>query len=95
MEETKKVIVMDNSVPSLSEIMGGTTGTSSSTANVGCMVRGCTKKAAYGTTQIHLCEDHLHLAFKTTTYKRPAPKVGRNEKCTCGSGSKFKKCCGK
>jgi len=23
------------------------------------------------------------------------PKVGRNAKCPCGSGKKFKKCCGK
>ncbi|MDT7520794.1 SEC-C metal-binding domain-containing protein [Rhodoferax sp. TBRC 17660] len=22
------------------------------------------------------------------------PKVGRNEPCPCGSGKKFKKCCG-
>lgn len=27
--------------------------------------------------------------------KRTAPKVGRNEPCTCGSGKKFKHCCGK
>jgi hypothetical protein len=27
--------------------------------------------------------------------KRLVPKVGRNEKCPCGSGSKYKKCCGK
>ena len=25
---------------------------------------------------------------------REAPKVGRNDPCTCGSGRKFKKCCG-
>ena len=25
---------------------------------------------------------------------RPLPKVGRNEPCPCGSGRKFKKCCG-
>jgi len=24
-----------------------------------------------------------------------APKVGRNEPCPCGSGKKYKKCCGK
>ncbi|HAH44109.1 MAG TPA: hypothetical protein DCM07_04505, partial [Planctomycetaceae bacterium] len=23
------------------------------------------------------------------------PKVGRNDPCPCGSGKKFKKCCGK
>jgi len=26
--------------------------------------------------------------------KREEPKVGRNDPCTCGSGRKFKKCCG-
>ena len=26
-------------------------------------------------------------------YRRPEPKVGRNEPCPCGSGQKFKKCC--
>lgn len=29
------------------------------------------------------------------TYKREDPKVGRNEPCPCGSGKKYKKCCGK
>lgn len=27
-------------------------------------------------------------------YHRPTPKIGRNDPCPCGSGSKFKKCCG-
>ena len=27
--------------------------------------------------------------------KRNLPKVGRNDPCPCGSGKKFKKCCGK
>ena len=27
--------------------------------------------------------------------KRDMPKVGRNEPCPCGSGKKFKKCCGR
>ena len=26
--------------------------------------------------------------------RRDAPKVGRNEPCPCGSGKKYKKCCG-
>ncbi|MGD9157403.1 MAG: YchJ family protein [Desulfobacteraceae bacterium] len=26
---------------------------------------------------------------------REAPKIGRNEPCPCGSGKKYKKCCGK
>ena len=28
------------------------------------------------------------------TVKRVEPKVGRNDPCSCGSGKKFKKCCG-
>jgi hypothetical protein len=28
------------------------------------------------------------------TYVRPTPKVGRNDPCPCGSGKKYKKCCG-
>jgi preprotein translocase subunit SecA len=26
---------------------------------------------------------------------RTGPKVGRNDPCPCGSGKKFKQCCGK
>ena len=28
------------------------------------------------------------------TYRREAPKLGRNDPCFCGSGRKFKKCHG-
>ena len=28
-------------------------------------------------------------------YRRETPKVGRNDPCPCGSGRKFKKCCGR
>ena len=27
-------------------------------------------------------------------FQRPGPKIGRNEPCPCGSGKKYKKCCG-
>ncbi len=30
-----------------------------------------------------------------TTQRRETPKVGRNDPCPCGSGKKYKKCCGK
>jgi HEAT repeat protein len=30
-----------------------------------------------------------------STIRRSAPKVGRNDPCPCGSGKKYKKCCGK
>ncbi len=29
------------------------------------------------------------------TIRREGPKVGRNDPCTCGSGKKYKKCCGR
>lgn len=31
---------------------------------------------------------------KPATQRHAAPKVGRNDPCPCGSGRKFKKCCG-
>ena len=31
---------------------------------------------------------------KVETYKREKPKIGRNDPCPCGSGKKYKKCCG-
>ena len=33
-------------------------------------------------------------AGKKAPVKRDAPKVGRNDPCPCGSGKKYKKCCG-
>jgi preprotein translocase subunit SecA len=32
---------------------------------------------------------------KQETVKRDMPKVGRNDPCPCGSGKKYKNCCGK
>lgn len=55
-------------------------------------------------------EESLHYAYKRArekekqpayvydgeeTYRRIQPKVGRNDPCPCGSGKKYKKCCGK
>ena len=34
------------------------------------------------------------LQTKGQTIRRETPKVGRNDPCPCGSGKKFKKCCG-
>ena len=31
---------------------------------------------------------------RPTPYRRPSVKIGRNQQCPCGSGRKFKKCCG-
>ncbi|WP_345786039.1 UPF0149 family protein [Dyella sp.] len=40
---------------------------------------------------------YRHAAVERTvaqTYVRAHPKLGRNDPCPCGSGKKFKKCCG-
>ena len=40
--------------------------------------------------------DMLSLAQeKVETFRRQNPRVGRNDPCPCGSGKKFKKCCGR
>ena len=44
------------------------------------------------------CESKKEPAFvydRTETYRRIQPKVKRNALCSCGSGKKYKKCCGK
>ncbi len=38
--------------------------------------------------------NHSHAHNSVQPFVRTAPKVGRNEPCLCGSGKKFKKCCG-
>jgi len=48
----------------------------------------------------HLAQDVAAQAAATSqhkpeTIKRGVPKVGRNDPCPCGSGKKYKKCCGK
>ena len=37
---------------------------------------------------------YLDGEHETETVRRETPKVGRNDPCPCGSGKKFKKCCG-
>ena len=37
----------------------------------------------------------LEILLNPTKPKIAAKKVGRNEPCPCGSGNKYKKCCGK
>ena len=48
-----------------------------------------TEGGPVGQYEGQLPEEHV------PTYKREAPKVGRNDPCPCGSGKKYKKCCGK
>ncbi len=42
-------------------------------------------------------EDHANVEMPSLEIpaRRELPKVGRNEACPCGSGRKFKNCCGK
>ena len=35
------------------------------------------------------------LRSEHSTYRRTRPKIGRNDPCSCGSGKKYKHCCGK
>ncbi len=40
-------------------------------------------------------EDPTLMPQKVETYRREEPRVGRNDPCPCGSGKKYKKCCGR
>jgi len=40
-------------------------------------------------------DDEEDYQLQTQPYRRPEPKVGRNDPCPCGSGKKYKKCCGR
>ena len=40
-------------------------------------------------------ESRGDFGHKAETVRYTGPKVGRNDPCPCGSGKKFKKCCGK
>ncbi len=33
------------------------------------------------------------ISHRPEAFKRPSPKIGRNDACPCGSGKKYKKCC--
>lgn len=52
------------------------------------------------TVEVEAAIPHLYqywLSTRTqgvTTFKRDTPKQGRNEVCNCGSGKKYKDCCG-
>lgn len=36
----------------------------------------------------------LYVDGHSAPVRRDAPKIGRNDPCSCGSGKKYKKCCG-
>jgi uncharacterized protein YecA (UPF0149 family) len=39
-------------------------------------------------------DDEEDLDDEVQTVRREGPKIGRNDPCPCGSGKKYKKCCG-
>jgi len=52
--------------------------------------------AAAGVMRIYrYFEDERLTTRMNPTYRRLSPKVERNDLCPCGSGKKFKHCCGK
>jgi len=51
-----------------------------------------TGNAAAPPSQSNVVSEAIQAA---TPIKRDVPKVGRNEPCPCGSGKKYKQCCGK
>jgi uncharacterized protein len=56
--------------------------------------------AAAGVTRIYRYFEAQRLLEKqpldhATTFRRTVPKIGRNDPCPCGSGKKFKQCCGR
>jgi uncharacterized protein len=50
--------------------------------------------AALGDSVIAIMDWWLPLRKAQATLRREEPKVGRNDPCPCGSGKKFKQCCG-
>jgi len=57
-----------------------------------------TQRPAFeGKTPQQMMEENPELMTpgKVETYRREQPKIGRNDPCPCGSGKKYKKCCGK
>lgn len=48
-----------------------------------------------GDSHVHREGDHHHHHHaRIEPLVRASPKIGRNDPCSCGSGKKFKKCCG-
>ncbi|MBC7953379.1 MAG: UPF0149 family protein [Rhodospirillaceae bacterium] len=43
---------------------------------------------------VHAIADYWRAAQTAPMHPTAGPKIGRNDPCPCGSGKKFKKCCG-
>ena len=59
---------------------------------------GSTTTASSGAETAHKASDVVSEAVEAVAKAKPVrvgPKVGRNDPCSCGSGKKYKQCCGK
>lgn len=54
-----------------------------------------TQLASSGAYRNTYTERYKPPKYKFLGYHQPKPKIGRNSPCPCGSGKKYKKCCGK
>jgi uncharacterized protein len=50
--------------------------------------------AAIGESVLAISDHWLPQRKAGSTFRRDESKVGRNDLCLCGSGKKYKKCCG-
>jgi uncharacterized protein YecA (UPF0149 family) len=58
-------------------------------------LRGWTERLRYQKAELQIREQRIEMASKVIVRQRqPGPKVGRNERCPCGSGLKHKHCHG-
>ena len=53
------------------------------------------RESLEGKKPAELLEGGRLFPSKIETFRRDQPKVGRNDLCPCGSGKKYKRCCGK
>jgi len=57
---------------------------------------GTPREAFDGKTPGEMLEENPGLMpGKVETFRRETPRVGRNDPCPCGSGKKYKRCCGR
>ncbi len=54
-----------------------------------------TMNASYAKRQASSSVTAQHTQGQSVTVRRSSPKVGRNDPCPCGSGKKYKNCCGR
>ncbi|MBN2447440.1 MAG: SEC-C domain-containing protein [Phycisphaerae bacterium] len=72
--------------PATAKTLGGATASKADATNIGLSSAAADQDAAMR---------KQGEAGRPQTIRREAPKVGRNDPCPCGSGKKYKACCGK